>query len=268
MPKNTVSDPITDQEMAFAHLILSATMTDRRAAEAVGLNPDTAAYTKSKPRVRAYMIEHRAAVRERLVDQEADLSRLPRLAVGRAAEGLPKLNLGRDQILARLWELANLSHEVTRGIIAGQIKALTMIVAIEGLIPSGMNARRLSPSAAQAAAPPVNADIYSSGWLRKQQNQAAGEEPGDAVDAAEAQPDTPHVPEPEPIPESAPKPANDTSSPNLDRNQPSLANPLINPEKLNRVPGATGYAFDAVPDKGSSLRLGFSPDRRFSGRRR
>jgi hypothetical protein len=50
MPKNPtcpgaprVNDPITDQEIAFAHLILSGTMTDRRAAEAVGLNPDTAA---------------------------------------------------------------------------------------------------------------------------------------------------------------------------------------------------------------------------------
>jgi len=72
MPKNTVSDPITDQEIAFARLILSGTMNDRRAAEAVGLNPDTAAYTKAKPRVRAYMIEHRAAVSERLVDQEAE----------------------------------------------------------------------------------------------------------------------------------------------------------------------------------------------------
>src|SRR6202008_4646116 len=61
MPKNTVSDSITDQEIAFAHLIMSGTMNDRRAAEAVGLNPDTAAYIKSKPRVRAYMIEHRAA---------------------------------------------------------------------------------------------------------------------------------------------------------------------------------------------------------------
>ena len=47
-------------------------MTDRRAAEAVGLNPDTAAYTKAKPRVRAYMIEHRAAVHERLVQQETE----------------------------------------------------------------------------------------------------------------------------------------------------------------------------------------------------
>ena len=133
MPKNTVSDPITDQEIAFAHLILSGTMNDRRAAEAVGLNPDTAAYTKSKPRVRAYMSEHRAAVRERLVDQEA--------------QGLRQLNLGRDQILTRLWELANLSPEATRGIIAGQVKALAMIVAIEGLIPSGtMNARRPLPT--------------------------------------------------------------------------------------------------------------------------
>ncbi len=54
--------PINDQEIAFSHLRLSRTMNDRRAAEAVGLNPDTAAYTKSKPRVHAYMIEHRAAV--------------------------------------------------------------------------------------------------------------------------------------------------------------------------------------------------------------
>jgi hypothetical protein len=45
-----VTDPITDQEMAFALLIMSGAMNDRRAAEAVGLNPETAAYTKSKPR--------------------------------------------------------------------------------------------------------------------------------------------------------------------------------------------------------------------------
>ena len=170
MPKNTVSDPITDQEMAFAHLILSGTMNDRHAAEAVGLNPETAAYTKSKPRVGAYMIEHRAAVREKLADQEA--------------EGLRKLNLGRDQILARLWELANLSHEVTRGIIAGQIKALSMIVAIEGLIPD----RRLPPAQTQPTAPPVEAQFYKSQWRRKQQHQVAGEEPSDTVAPKEAQP--------------------------------------------------------------------------------
>src|ERR1700678_1477003 len=142
MPKNKVSDPITDQEIAFARLVLSGTMTDRRAAEAVGLNPDSAAYTKSKPRVRTYMLEHRPPVREKLVDQEA--------------EGLRKLNLGRDQILARLWELANLSHEVTRGIIAGQIKAISLIIAIEGLIPG----RIPSPPGTQPAATPFNAQSY------------------------------------------------------------------------------------------------------------
>jgi hypothetical protein len=184
------------------------------------------------------MNEHRAAVRERLVDQEAD--------------GLRKLNIGRDQILTRLWELATLSHEVTRGIIAGQIKALSMIVAIEGLIPD----RRSSPSGTQPAAPHITADIYAAEWLRKQQHQATGEDPGDAVAAAEAQSVAPQVPEPEPAP------------PNLDRNQPNLASPFINSEKLNWVPDATGSVFDAVLDKASSLRRSFSPDKRFSGPRR
>jgi hypothetical protein len=200
MPKNTVTDPITDQEIAFAHLVLSGTMNDRQAAEAAGLNPDTAAYTKSKPRVRDYMIEHRAAVTEKLIDQEV--------------EGLRKLNLGRDQILARLWELANLSHEVTRGTIAGQIKALTMIVAIEGLIPG-----RPSPSATQPTAQPVEAQLYTSEWLRKQQLQPVGEKQGD----------------PEPAPEPVPEPANGTSSPHLDRPQPGVANPFIN--RLRRRSG-------------------------------
>ena len=183
MPKNTlVTDPITDQEIAFAHLILSGTMTDRRAAEAVGLNPDTAAYTKAKPRVRAYMIEHRAPVKEKLVDQEA--------------EGLRKLNIGRDQILNRLWELATLSHEATRGSIAGQMKAMAMIVAIEGLIPD----RRLSTSQTQPANPPVKPDIYESAWLRERQHQSADEETTDAVVATEAQPDRAPPPPPQPEP--------------------------------------------------------------------
>ncbi len=249
MPKNTVSDPITDQEMAFAHLVLSGTMNDRRAAEAVGLNPDTAAYTKSKPRVRAYMIEHRAAVRERLVDQEA--------------EGLRQLNLGRDQILARLWELANLSPEATRGIIAGQIKALSMIVAIEGLIPSGtMNDRRLSPSGTQPAAPPVQPQIYRSQW-RSQQSQAAVEEPGDPVAATETQPAAPQVPDPALQP-----PPLHRSHQNFDPNQPSLAKPFIIPQPLNQVPAATDCVFDAVLNTASSSGPSFSPNKRFSGRLR
>jgi hypothetical protein len=247
MPKNPVSDPITDQEMAFAHLVLSGTMNDRAAAEAAGLNPDTAAYTKAKPRVRDYMIEHRAAVTEKLIDQEV--------------EGLRKLNLGRDQILARLWELANLSHEVTRGIIAGQIKALTLIVAIEGLIPG-----RPSPPETRPAAPPVNPQIYQPEWLRAQQHQPAGEQPGDPLAGTKTPPAAPQVPHPQPAPEPAPEPANDTSSPHLP--QPSVFNPFINPVRMNRVPEATDLVLDAVLHPPSSLRLSFSPDKRFSGPRR
>jgi hypothetical protein len=248
MPKNTVTDPITDQEIAFAHLVLSGTMTDRRAAEAVGLNPETAAYTKAKPRVRAYMLEHRAAVREKLVDQEADLSR-------RAVDGLRKLNLGRDQILTRLWELATLSHEATRGTIAGQIKALSMIVAIEGLVPSGkMNDRRLS-SATQPAAPPVKADIYPAEWFREQQHQSADEEPGNPVATGKAEPAAPQAPAPQTPASDPPSPLHSMFEPS----QPSVVNPFIIPQPLNRVPAAIGSIFDAVLHPAAFPGLSFSP---------
>ena len=158
MPKNKISDPITDQDIAFARLVLSGAMTDRHAAEAVGLNPDSAAYTKSKPRVRAYMLEHRAAVQQQLVQQEADQSR-------RAVEGLRRLSLDREQVLARLWEIANLSPEMTRGSITGQVKALSMIVAMENLIPD----RLAVSSQKKSALAPTQPQIYAAAWRRGQE---------------------------------------------------------------------------------------------------
>jgi hypothetical protein len=121
MPKNQGNDLITDQEIKFARLILSGTMTDRHAAEAAGLNPETAAYTKAKPRIREYMLHHRAVVNERLVQQQTEETR--------------RQNLGRERVLARLWEIADLAPERTRNSVSAQMKALTMIVAIQGLIP-------------------------------------------------------------------------------------------------------------------------------------
>ena len=161
MPKNTVNDPITDQEIAFAHLVLSGTMTDRQAAEAAGLNPDTAAYTKSKPRVQAYMLEHRAALQQQLLAQQA--------------EELRQLNLARERVLARLWEIANLSSEMTRGSITGQVKAIQMIVAIEGLIPD----RRAG--SAKRSSVPAPIEPQPSPVLAQQE-------------------DDPIVPEPNPVP--------------------------------------------------------------------
>ena len=158
MPKNHSTDPITDQEIAFARLVLSGTMTDRCAAGASGLNPDTAAYTKAKPRVRAYMHEHRAAVREQLVDQDADLSR-------QAVDEEHRLNQTRDRLLTRLWEIADLDADKTRGSMSSQVKALSMIAAVEGLIPG----RRPASAQSKPTTPPVTANIYASAWLGKQQ---------------------------------------------------------------------------------------------------
>jgi hypothetical protein len=173
MPKNKVSDPITDQEMAFVHLVLSGTMTDRQAAEAVGLNPNTAAYIKSKPCVRAYMLEHHAAVQQQRVEQEI--------------EGLRRFHPGREQVLDRLWELANLGPEITRGSITGQVKAMSMIVAIEGLIPD----RRAASADKNPASPTPKLNIYVSKWRREQLAKENGSQPnpeqedGTPVDQAE-----------------------------------------------------------------------------------
>ena len=194
MPKNKVTDLITDQEIAFARLVLSGTMTDRDAAQAVGLNPDTAAYTKSKPRVRAYMIEHRAAVQQQLVEQEAEAAR--------------QLNLGREKVLARLWEIANLDPEMTRGSITGQVRALSMIVAMQGFIPD----RRFGASSPQRASapqrasenksapPPTHPGIDAAGSLREQQGKIPAPRPGAAL--AQQENDA-GLAEPEPPPASA-----------------------------------------------------------------
>jgi hypothetical protein len=210
MPKNKVNDPITDQEIAFARLILSGAMTDRRAAEAVGLNPDSAAYTKSKPRVRAYMLEHRAAVQQQLVQQEA--------------EGLRRLNLDREQVLARLWEIANLSPEMTRGSITGQVKALSMIVAMQNFIPDrpAVSSEKKSPPA------PIHHQIYAAAWLNKEE-------------------DSPAVPEPEFAPNSAAE-----APPNPGPSQSTFANPFSSSEAPPVAPYVPIGA--SVP----GMRMGFS----------
>ncbi len=248
MPKNNVTDPITDREMAFAHLVLSGTMNDRRAAEAVGLNPATAAYTKSKPRVRAYMVEHRAAVAEKLAEGEA--------------EGLRALKAGRDQILARLWELATLNPETTRGSMTGQIKALAMIVAIEGLIPS----RRLSPPAA-APAPLPRVNIFTPEWLRERQQQAQDGQPTEPEAVVEAPPCTPETPQP--TEESASKETNlpPPQPPQPVQSHSTPMNPYVHPERQSWVPAAADSSFESAL-AAEARRLPFSPRRGFSGKRR
>ena len=230
MPKNKVNDLITDQEMAFARLVLSGGMTDRQAAEAVGLNPDSAAYTKSKPRVRAYMLEHRAAVQQQLVQQEA--------------EGLHRLNLDR------LWEIANLSPEMTRGSITGQVKALSMIVAMENFIPDRRAVDRLALSSEKESAPAPIPQIHTAAWLARHQAKTSDPQlsPAQQEDAPGilASPGVPWK-----KPERAPGPAAEAPL-NPGPNQSNFAQPfsLSQPSPLaSYIPGVT-----YVPD----LRVPFS----------
>jgi hypothetical protein len=79
--------------------------------------------------------------------------------------GQRRLNPDREQVLNRLWELANLSPDMTRGSMTGQVKCLAMIAAMQDFIPN-----RRAVSAEKSPAPgPVNAQIYQSAWLRQQQ---------------------------------------------------------------------------------------------------
>ncbi len=219
MPKNKVNDPITDQEIAFARLVLSGGMTDRQAAEAVGLNPDTAAYTKSKPRVRAYMLEHRAAVQQQLVQQDV--------------EGQHRLNLDREQVLNRLWEIANLSPEMTRGSITGQVKAISMIVAMQNFIPD----RRAVSSQKQSAPEPTS---HTPAWLARHQVKTINPQPSPAA-AQQGQKDSHGVPEPKLAPGSVATPP-----PEPRPSQSTFANRLTPAEAPKRsVP-----LFGSVPDLG------------------
>jgi hypothetical protein len=219
MPKKKVSDPITDQEIAFARLVLSGAMTDRHAAEAVGLNPDSAAYTKSKPRVRDYMLQHRAAMQQHLVQQEAD--------------ELRRLNLDREQVLDRLWEIANLSPEMTRGSITGQVKALSMIVAMQNFIPD-----RHVTSSEKKSAPATNTQPQiRAAALRAGQATTIDRQPSPALKIDLA------------VPEPAPGSAGE-APPNPGPSQSTFANRFTPSE----APAPYVPLFGSVPD----LRVGFS----------
>lgn len=146
MPKGPVETPITNQEMAFAHLVLAGTMTDREAAERAGMDPGRAAYVKGKPRVKEYMERHRASVTAGLVQHEV--------------EALAEFNISREQVMARYVELARLSPAETNGNISGPVKALDSLREMAGWVgpkageqPDGEGDSKL--------------DIYVAKWMRK-----------------------------------------------------------------------------------------------------
>ncbi|MGB8536156.1 MAG: hypothetical protein WCD57_07070 [Acidobacteriaceae bacterium] len=255
MPKNNVTDLITDQEMVFVRNLLSGTMTDREAAEAAGLNPDTADYTKAKPRVRAYILEHRAAMEQQRLQQEADLSRLAAEEQRRREDRREQL---RQRVLDRLWEIAAMAPETTRGSITGQVKAIQMIVAIEGLIPD----RRAAASDKKSAPPLPPADIYASAWRRERQGETIDPQP-DPAPAPEREDPRPAVPEPSPdAAADIPPPPDRPIGPAYDRSQSVFAHLFHPAEPTSSAPPAP--PFSSAPD----TRVPFSIQKNRFGRRR
>jgi hypothetical protein len=174
------------------------------------------------------MLEHRAALQQQPVQQEAD--------------GLRRLNLDREQVLNRLWEIANLSPEMTRGSITGQVKALSMIVAMENFIPD-----RRATSQDKKSPPGPAPQIYASAWRREQQatNPAATNDPqpNPAPAQEEAAPRVPAFPGMpwKPAPGS---PAEAPSDPSPNRSIP--ANPFSSSEAT--APAPYGPELRFVPD--------------------
>ena len=163
MPKGKVEDEITDMEIQFALSVLSGTMTDAQAAIAAGFTAAMAPHVKGRPRVKSFMSEHRAAVQAKIVEHEA--------------ETLVKFNIGREELLLKLWELANIDPETTKGSIAGQIKALDSIALLMGFGPE--SATKNDAEDLRGRVPPRRgwtknpASIVLPGWTSHASSKAA-----------------------------------------------------------------------------------------------
>jgi hypothetical protein len=112
-------------------------------------------------------------------------------------DGLHRLHLDREQVLNRLWEIANLSPEMTRNSLTGQVKALSMIVAMLDLIPN-----RRAASAQKEPAPASAPQIHTAAWLRRHKAVTIDPQPSPAPQGQEGEPapssaaDTPPNPHP------------------------------------------------------------------------
>jgi hypothetical protein len=65
---------------------------------------------------------------------------------------VPQSKIHREQVLAKLWELANLTPEETKGNVTGQLKALEALCEELGLKPIDTNR-------------PASQEIYRSAWM-------------------------------------------------------------------------------------------------------
>ncbi len=183
MPKGPVETPITDQEIRFAHLVLGGKLTDREAAEAVGMSPSQAPHVKRKPRVKEYMASHRASVRAGLVQHEVD--------------ALAEFNIGREQILAKWWEFASIDPAKTGYNTSSQSKALDYLWNALGYADP-------DPTKPKGEEPEVTHNVYRAKWMRKPGDPDYEDDEGETAGGAETSTRSePAISDPEPTPRSA-----------------------------------------------------------------
>ena len=120
-----------------------------------------------------------------------------------------QFNVSRYQILTRLWEIGNMGPERTRNGMSAQVKAIAMIVAIEGLIPDRNSARRAVSAQNQPASPPIHPGFYKAAWLGAQQE-------GNSAD-------------PQPPPAQSPEDAQQEAAPELQSAPGSADDPISGP---------------------------------------
>ena len=164
-----------------------------------------------------------------------------------------RLNLDREQVLARLWEIANLSPEVTRGSVTGQVKALSMIVAMENFIPDrrAVSAEKKSVSCACQRA------NLAAAWLGKQQATSIHPQPNPAppVPASRGACRGAQQEDGSATPKHTPGSAGE-APPNPGPSQSAFANSLSPSQASPVAPYGPGFSF--VPDATGP----FAPDTR------
>ena len=143
-----------------------------------------------------------------------------------------------------------------------------MIVAIEGLIPD----RRLTPHPAAPVPSPIpRPNIYTPEWLRERQRQAA-KKPRQPIHRQSIQGMLPRSNLANPSPSRLTPPSKLSVNcrttqaiqrprhpPAQSKASPPCTNPIVDPERNNWVPAATGNTLDLFLDREASRRLPFSP---------
>ena len=181
-------------------------------------------------------------ITEQVLDQETERQR--------------RKDLRREQVLDRLWEISKMSPEMTRGSITGQVKALAMIVAIEGLIPD-----RRAGSVEKNSAPPLpEVNIYPAAWLGRQQEKSTDPQPDPAVAQGEEEPGLTEPETPFPSAGDPPPPPAPTPNPIQNPSVSAFASRFSSSETTSTPPHAPSF----VPD----TRVPFSIKRNPFGPRR